>query len=240
MPDPAVLLIRPKAQAERFAARIGRALPQARIVISPLMEIRPVMPDTPLRGAAGLVFTSENAVAAVEGHDGLHDLPVWCVGERTAAAARRAGFVRVASAASDGGDAEGLLRMLLRQRPAGPLLHLRGTHAAGDLARRLTDAGVPCLPVVVYDQPSRPLNRAALGLLAGADPVLLPVFSPRSARLFLDAAASIDAPLHPVAISPAAAAVWCAARADPLCIAARPDAEAMVESLVAAWHRIVA
>jgi len=240
MSRPAVLVTRPQAQAERFAARLAERLPEARAVLSPLLAIAPVALEAPMPDARGLIFTSENAVAAFAGQNDRRDLPVWCVGARTAAAALRAGFSRVRSAAAGGGDADALLEQLLRQRPSGPLLHLRGAHSRGDLADRLTAAGLPCSSVVVYDQPALSLTPPAVALLSGDSPVLLPLFSPRSARLFLDAAETVTAPLHPVAISPAVAGVWHAVRAEDVRIAARPDAEAMMDALVAAWNGIVA
>jgi uroporphyrinogen-III synthase len=230
-----LLLTRPRAQSERFAretlAALGREVP---VVIAPLIEILPRGLTIDPGGAAGLIFTSENGVAAFAGIDARRHWPVWCVGERTAQAARAAGFARVELG---GGDAEALLAGILAARRRGPLLHLRGQHAAGDLVGRLTAAGLPATAAVVYDQRACALPAEARALLADpAEDLLLPLFSPRSAALLVKAAAAAvtEARLHPVAISMATAEVWDAGGAglgQPARIAAAPDAPAMIAAL---------
>ncbi len=228
-----LLLTRPRAQSERFArdfaAALGREIP---MVISPLMEIVPRGLAVDPGAAAGLIFTSENGVAAFAGVEGRRHWPVWCVGERTAAAARAAGFADVSVA---GGDAEALVAEILAARPAGPLLHLRGAHAAGDVAGRLTAGGMQTTAAVVYDQRAQALTVEAEALLADAGAeVLLPLFSPRSAALLVEAARGVRARLYPVAISPAAARVWAdsALGAErPAQVATAPDAAAMIVAM---------
>lgn len=107
----------------------------------------------------------------------------------------------------------------------GRLVHPHGRH----LARALPVEGM-----VVYDQTAVPPSAEALGVLAGSAPVILPLFSPRSARLAAAAAAGARAPLLPVAISAAAAHAWGAARAEPTRLALRPDAAAMLAAVTAA------
>jgi uroporphyrinogen-III synthase len=231
-----LLLTRPRAQSERFArdfaAALGREIP---MVIAPLMEIVPRGLTVDPAAAAGLIFTSENGVAAFAGAEARRHWPVWCVGERTAAAARAAGFVDVWVA---GGDAESLVAEILAAHPPGPLLHLRGAHAAGDVPGRLTAGGVPTTTAVVYDQRAQPLTAEALSLLANpGEEVLLPLFSPRSAALLAEAAGGVRARLHPVAISPAAARVWAGSALGagrPAQVATAPDAPAMIIALMAA------
>ena len=243
--SPALLLVRPRPQSERFAraarARLGADLA---IVIAPLMELRPLALTVDARKFAGLIFTSENGVAAFAGQCALRARPVWCVGSRTAAAARAAGFRNLRSAAATGGDAEALIARILKDAPKGPLLHLRGTHARVDIAARLSAQGLPCEAAVVYDQISQPLGAEALRLLEAPAPVLLPLFSPRSARLMAEAinGHAVRAALHIVAISPAAAAPWYdsgrdagaglpAMRAEAMHVAPRPDARAVLDLL---------
>ena len=68
----------------------------------------------------------------------------------------------------------------------------------------------------------------------GAATVILPLFSPRSARLAAAAVEGASAPLQPVAISPAAGAAWAGARPEPARIALRPDAAAILDAVRAA------
>lgn len=206
---PVLLLTRPPADSQRFAAM----LPDWRAVISPLLRIVAVDHEgAGLRDAPGLVFTSAHAVPAAGPGRGRLAL---CVGGHTAQAARAAGFdVRTGN-----GFAEGLLP-LIENAPV-PLMHPHGRH----MARRLPVPGV-----VVYDQQAVPLTDAAQALLAGEGPVVLPLFSPRSARLAADAARGARAPLWPVAISDAAWAAWDGPAAGHA-VAVRPDAPSMVAAI---------
>ncbi len=250
--DRAVLLLtRPAAQSERFAHEALERLaddlslsgaghdaeaetrPGLRVVISPVLEIVPRRLLLRPFDYAGLIFTSENGVAAFaeDAPAQAYGLPVWSVGNRTAEAARRAGFGTVFSAADEGGDAEALLRLLLETRPEGPLLHLRGAHARGDLPPRLSAAGLPCTAAIVYDQLARPLSPEALRVLEATEPVLLPLFSPRTATLCAEGAAGAQAPLYPVAISNAAARAWQALRPEAPVVSAHPNSAAMLDAL---------
>jgi uroporphyrinogen-III synthase len=182
---------------------------------------------------AQLAFTSENAVAVAAPQLGGTGRRAWCVGDRTAAAARAAGF----DAVSAGGDAAALAALIARSAPAGEVLHLSGRHQRGDLVARLASAGRAARRLAVYDQAARPLSTAARAALAGAAPVLAPLFSPRSAALFSDAVADgARAPLLVAALSPAVAAAWAGPAHARLEVAERPDAEA----LLAAMGRLVA
>ena len=135
---------------------------------------------------------------------GVSPGPAWVVGKRTAAAARRAGHdVRHVAA-----DADTLVEHLRAARPPGPLIHLRGDHARGDVAGRLARAGLDAGERVVYRQDAVPLTDAALALLGGSDPVILPLFSPRSAALVAARSGRPAAPCRIVALSPAVAAAW--------------------------------
>lgn len=147
-----------------------------------------------------MIFTSETGVeAAVAGGWSL-PRTAYCVGDRTAQAAQAAGF----AARSAGGDATALVALLTGERPPGRLLHLRGAEARGDVAATLTAAGIPTDEAVVYDQKEQPLTDAARALLCGDAPVIVPLFSPRSARLFV-AAGDWRAPLWIAALSPTVA-----------------------------------
>lgn len=206
---PIVLLTRPLADLRGFAARLG----DVPVVISPILRIVPVDHDAAAAAAApALVFTSRHAVAF--GGPGRGRV-AYCVGAGTAAMARKAGF-RVIEGP---GDAAGLIP-LLRSADL-PLLHLRGRYLARDL-------DVPGM--VVYDQQPQALSEQAMAVLAGDRPVLLPLFSPRSARLVSRAAAGARAPLQAVAISAAVAAAWDGPRAD-MEIAAHPDADLMLAAI---------
>lgn len=228
-PDlPLLLLTRPQPQAERFATEARAACPPHRTLIAPLTEIarHPIDP-APLRGAT-LIFTSVNGVAAVAGLELIKGQTAWCVGPATAAAARAAGF----EVRESGGDAVHLLADLRAARPAGPLLHLRGRHAACDLAAVLTAEGLNIRAVIAYEARFCPWSKAVIPALAAASCVIAPLFSPRAAEGFAQRLAGlVPKGLRLVAISPA-----CADRLPPALrarcrIAERPDGAAMLRSV---------
>ncbi|MDF3607685.1 hypothetical protein PE067_16995 [Paracoccus sp. DMF-8] len=119
--------------------------------------------------------------------------PAICVGPRTAAVAGAAGF----RATAGPGDAERLMPLVQDLGPG--WLHLHGVHRAREL---------PLPGVAVYDQQARALNDAALAALAGDQPVIVPLFSPRSAAIVADGARHARAPLWLVPISAAAGRAW--------------------------------
>ena len=104
-------------------------------------------------------------------------------------------------------------------------------HAAGDIPGALKSAGIETIPVVVYDQREQPLSDTARAVLGGPVPVLLPLFSPRSAQLAANAARAAAAPLLIAAISPNAAEAVRGVPARRIVTAARPDGEAMLDAL---------
>lgn len=214
-----ILLTRPPAQNARFAAMLGGE----RVVLSPLIVPRYFSPKLP--EADCVIFTSETAVRAGVARR------AWCVGDRTAQAARAAGY----QACSAGGDADALVAAIIAAAERGPMLHLRGRIARGNVAARLVAAGIPASEAIVYELEPQPLTPEAQVLLAGTDPVLVPLFSPDSARRFADAAKGCAAPVRFACLSAAVAAA--APPAQDVQIAAEPDACAML-TLIAAMQSL--
>lgn len=208
---PLLLLTRPEPAARRFAAGIAHlGLP---VVISPVLTILPVAHDADrLAGARGLVFTSVHAVPAAGAGGGR---PAICVGPATAEAARAAGF----QVTEGPGDAARMLP-LLQDLGAG-WLHPHGTHVAKVL---------PVPGMVVYDQLPQSLTAEARAALAGRAPVILPLFSPRSARVLADQAAEARAPLWLAPISAAARAAWPLTPAR-VALAPTPDAPGVLAAI---------
>ena len=219
-----ILLTRPTAGSARFLkeleAALGGTVPA---VISPLIEIEPIQSKWDGAPVAGLVLTSENGAEAAGGIGLPPGLRTYAVGDRTADAARSAGFVPITA----GGDVESLIALILSTGDKGPLLHLRGEHSRGDIAARLTDAGVICAQKIVYRQTEIRLSPAASALLAGSDPVILPLFSPRTCTILVNQGV-FSAPLHVVALSEAVAAVSKRLSPKTVVCAERPDSSAML------------
>jgi len=223
-----LLLTRPHPQGERFAreftARFGPAIP---VIQSPVLGIVPRGGRLDVTGVSGLIFTSANAVACFAPLCSDRRPFAYCVGARTASAARRIGLPVAATAS----DADAIVARILKIGPEGRMLHLRGEHTRGNVAARLTSAGQLCETQVLYDQVSQGLNRPALDALSADGAVLLPLFSPRTASIVSEATGDAKAPLLLATMSPAVTLAWRGPAPQALCEAATPDANAMLDAL---------
>ncbi len=128
-------------------------------------------------GVEAALLTSGAAVARIAADGPVPGTPAWVVGPRTAQMARAAGFEVRGTAA----DVDALVGLVPPDAP--PLTHLRGAHTRGDLAARLAARGLRVSEAVIYRQVALPLSEGAIALMRSG-PVLVPLYSPRSARLF--------------------------------------------------------
>jgi uroporphyrinogen-III synthase len=163
-------------------------------VVHPLLAIRSIDADVNLSGVRALAFTSANGVRAFVERWGAPALPVYAVGDATAAAARAAGFAEVF--AGDGDVAA--LAELIAARSPGPVLHPGARMLAGDLEGDLRRRGVEVRTVAVYESVALPPPDP----LPQVEAVL--VHSPAAARAL--AAVPAARRLRALCISPAAAA----------------------------------
>ena len=230
---PAFLLTRPEALGQSFAASLRAELgPDLRIVTSPLLAPRHLRPALPKGDFAAVLFTSQAGVAAAAN---VPSLPrrAFCVGDRTAEVARAAGF----DALSAGGAAADLIDKVKSARPEGRLLYLRGRDTRGDVAASLTAAGYPTVDLVIYEQVEQSLTPEARDLLAGTGPVIAPLFSPRTARLFVHAyrTAGGTAPLFLPVLSGAIADTLPEGLHARIFVAAQPRADALILASLAAF-----
>ena len=221
---PTLVMTRPKQAAHRLLTQVetalGRDVPH---VISPILQIQPVGTWPELTGDIEVILTSEHAVQGE-----LSGIHAHCVGSRTAEAAKAQG----AQVQTNAVNAEALLQDLVT-RPAN-YVHLCGSHKAVDISSRLTAAGLSCRDHQVYAQVAQPLTDAARAALEGEDPALLPLFSPRSARLVGEAIAKPGPHLHVIGMSEAVAAEWRATTGKTAEFVDTPNGDAMVSGIVAA------
>ncbi|CCD94158.1 putative UROPORPHYRINOGEN-III synthase [Bradyrhizobium sp. ORS 375] len=124
------------------------------VLLAPMLRFEPVaLPADAGRGAAGVIVTSSNALRAAApqlGGSALLGLPLFAVGDQTAAAAREAGFTNVISAA---GDAAALRETIATSGVIGPgstLLYLAGADISRDLAAELAARGFEVITQTVY------------------------------------------------------------------------------------------
>lgn len=223
--QPVVLITRPDPDATALAEEIRLRWPALRVLVSPQQEIVFTPLPTPERGEE-LIFTSRNGVRAWIRSGLTGPTRAYCVGDATAEAAQAAGF----SAISAGGTAEDLGKLIREEAPTARLVHLRGAVHRGDLAERLSAEGLAVRAVTAYRQQEKPLSAEALGVMNGGDPVLVPLYSPRSARLFATAWNG-SAPLMIAAISPVIAGIVAPLRPRVLELAAQPNGGTMLVAL---------
>jgi len=222
---PLLLLTRPEPAARAFV----EALPEITrasvdILINPLLSIHVTGPLPSLNGVTGLIFTSANALDAYRTLGGGQiDIPAITVGETTGTAAKALGFaVDVA-----GGTADHVVQHIVDRGYRGPLSHLRGAESIGNIAQRLTDAGVQATDAVLYDQRLETLEGETKAALSQDRPTIAPVFSPRTARQLRAESEGMDA-LQFAAISAAVADALGPEAAGRTRIAQVPSREAMV------------
>jgi uroporphyrinogen-III synthase len=231
-----ILVTRPLPDGERTAAAVRARGHQ--VLLAPLMKVKPMPAD--LSGAwSAVIVSSANALRA---HDLtqialLKALPLFAVGERSADAARQAGFVDVRSAR---GDANDLVRLVVDRctSQAEPHLYLAGDDRAADIEGELTKRGIKARTIVVYKNvtvgfPPELVRALEAGALDG---VLH--FSRRSADNYLSGASDAGLSARALAlrhfcISAQVAEPLRAAGARDIKLAGRPDEASVLELLTA-------
>lgn len=116
------------------------------VLHAPMLRIESLPCDMPdKKDTDAVAFTSLRGVRFC---DTDRSLPVFTVGDRTAAAAQQAGFSDVTSA---GGDLKVLAALIGGSlRPGARLAHIRGYDTTGDLGAALEKYGISVTPYVSY------------------------------------------------------------------------------------------
>jgi uroporphyrinogen-III synthase len=230
-----VVITRPHPAAERTAAALAARGHDVWAV--PLMQVEPVAAD--LSGDWGaVIITSANAPAAIAGNPvraGLLALPLLAVGQRSANAARAAGFTGVTSA---GGDVRDLLRTLTTRRldKVAPLLYLAGEDRTTDLAAELAAHGIAAEMRVVYRAAPLPFPPELTAALEAGDVQAVLHFSRRSAENYIAGAREAGIADEALAVrhyclSAQVAEPLEAAGAKRVAVAPRPQEAALIELL---------
>ena len=223
---PEIILTRPKKEARDFSDRILSRLPEVKIIISPLITIEFIKPKVDLTAFDGIIFTSSNGVEAIKNYSIPQNMPCFAVGPKTAQEAAQLGFF-----ASQGpGDANDLITLILSRPSVGRLLHIRGEHTRGDISTRLTNAGQICEHIVAYKQETLSLTTEALDAFKGGKPLILPLFSPRTAQLLITQSIPLEQ-IHMIALSEAVAEPFNDFKLSSLTVAEAPTAESILDDL---------
>lgn len=191
-----------------------------------------------------VIVTSANALRAVApklANSRLLKLPLFAVGDHTAAAAREAGFGEVIVSKGDAGALREQIVASAKSKlfkKASPLLYLAGADLARDLAAELGEKGFTVTTLTTYRMtPAPTLPRNVCDAFVAHEIEAVLHYSRRSARAFLDAARAGGVEISALAlpqccISPAVAAVLREAGATQVSAAGTPDENTLFEVLV--------
>jgi uroporphyrinogen-III synthase len=238
----AILVTRPHPDDETTA----RALRDRGfdVLRAPMLRFEPVpfQDDADARYGA-VIVTSANALRAIAPQlagSRLLQLPLFAVGEHTAAAAREAGFDQAIASKSDAGALRDLVLAAVKSKhlkKANPLLYLAGADLARDLGGELGEKGFTVVTHTTYRMvPAPSLPREVCDAFVAHEVEAILHYSRRSARAFLEAARSGGVEISALAlpqccISVAVAAVLRDAGATQVTAAASPDENALLDAL---------
>jgi uroporphyrinogen-III synthase len=238
----AVLVTRPHPDDEATAA--GLRARGFEVLLAPMLRFEPIAFHDDMDARYGAVIvTSANALRGIEPHlkeSRLLKLPLFAVGEHTAAAARDAGFSKVVSAK---GDATALRDSVLASvkakelKKASPLLYLAGADLARDLAGDLGERGFTVVTHTTYRMiPVSSLPRETCDGFAANRVEAVLHYSRRSARAFLEASRTAGVEISALSIpqcciSDAVASIVHDAGATQVVVARSPDENALFEAL---------
>lgn len=179
--DKFVLVTRPEEDAAEFARAIERA--GFKTMTEPMLKIltlKFVMPGPDTYQA--IVFTSPKAVRALP--EGFRSsVPVYCVGNRTAEAAKLQGFKKIITAGGTVADLAALLRADTALKGK-KILHIRGEHTAADGPENL---GMDVATLVVYvARPVKAFSADCMKALEAGRIGAVTFLSRRTALTFVD------------------------------------------------------
>jgi uroporphyrinogen-III synthase len=201
----AVLVTRPQPDNEATAAALRAK--GVTVLLAPMLRFEPIaFHDDADARYGGIIVTSANAIRAIEAHlaDRLLKLPLFAVGERTAEAARHAGFRDVTVADRDAAALRDLIAAGVRAKTlkkASTLLYLAGADLAGDLAGELGERGFSVATHTTYRMiPVANLPQEACDAFAANQIEAVLHYSRRSARAFLDAVQAAGVEISALAI----------------------------------------
>ncbi len=230
---PGIILTRPEKEAHDFRDQILSRLPEVMIIISPLVAIELADPKVDLNAFDGIIFTSSNGVEAVKNLTIPQNMPCFAVGSKTAQQAAKLGFL----ALEGRGNADDLITLILSQPSVGRLLHISGEHTRGNISTRLTQAGHSCERIVVYKQETLSLTKKAISAFKGRKPLILPLFSPRTAQLLITKSVSLEHS-HIIALSEAVAEPFKDFKVSSLTVAKAPNSNSLLNELIRTFEYI--
>lgn len=220
---PNVLITRPKDDAKRLAQAVGAFAPDVRCILAPVMEIKELPFECEERNFDHLFLTSRHAVSAAAAFRGV---PTYCVGKATCDAALELGH-DVHNVFS---NADELVANLAGHK-GGHALHLHGRHTRGEIAKRLSLAGLETKSFVVYEQSPRPWSVQERQVILAEPDLIVPLYSPRSASLAAKHLEDFKGDLTLIGLSRACLDAWNGPKPVKTVCVEHPDGEAMKQAI---------
>ena len=229
-----VIITRAEADARATARQVADL--GCTPVPAPLATRLAVPVTIPGKAFDAIILTSRAGLAMLDRaqQEALKQVPVFCVGDASAALARQAGFATVFSASADVAGLIGLVKNTIPQ--GGSLLYLTGEPRKPDVEQAFADTMMLTTRVTYRMQAAAVFPPEALALLDDPHPVWLPYSQQSVQRAAALAAASPQPDLfiraRHLLISDALQDSVKAAGGSRITIAARPDQQAMMDSLL--------
>ncbi|MCK6417622.1 MAG: uroporphyrinogen-III synthase [Alphaproteobacteria bacterium] len=186
-----VLIIRPQPDADKLAQQLAHL--QISYLVDPVLHIVS-QPHLPLAAAPGRAWVVTSAQALRHGHftAAAKRQPLFVVGDETEAVALEHGFHHVTTGPK---DSAALAQTILKAKEAQSelfehLAYVRGQDCAYDLQAEFQTYNIKVLEYIVYAaMPASQLGNVTQTALRQGRVSLIPFYSARSARVFMQLAA---------------------------------------------------
>ena len=227
-----LLLTRPLGGNERFCLKIKHLLYSCEILDNPIQRIDFLPSLSKVNKNSVLIFTSANGLRAAKKHN-LINKKCFVVGANTKKIAVSFGYDVLGFSK----DQENLLKLIKSKKPTESLVHIRGKHTVGNLCEALKRNQFSCLDIIGYNQEPLKIKKQNLQKIHSGRPVILPIFSSRSAELLQS---NLDLTgFNVIAISEAVAKIVTGVELGELVISKKPDLNSMQEATLAILRRLI-
>ena len=227
-----LLLTRPLGGNERFCLKIKHLLYSCEILDNPIQKIDFLPSLGKVNKNSVLIFTSANGLRAAKKHN-LINKKCFVVGANTKKIAVSFGYDVLGFSK----DQENLLKLIKSKKPTESMVHIRGKHTVGNLCDALKRSQLSCLDIIGYNQEPLKIKKQNLQKIHSGRPVILPIFSSRSAELLQS---NLDLTgFNVIAISEAVAKIITGVELGELVISKKPDLNSMQEATLAILRRLI-
>ena len=227
-----LLLTRPLDGNERFCLKIKHLLYSCEILDNPIQKIDFLPSLSKVNKNSVLIFTSANGLRAAKKHN-LINKKCFVVGSNTKKIAASFGYDVLGFSK----DQENLLNLIKSKKPTESMVHIRGKHTVGNLCDALKRNQFSCLDIIGYNQEPLKIKKQNLQKIHSGRPVILPIFSSRSAELLQS---NLDLTgFNVIAISEAVAKIVTGVELGELVISKKPDLNSMQEATLAILRRLI-